>query len=485
MRKLFHMTAPVVPAGDSCTVSSISPSDATTKASEQEHAYGILIMTAIYAAILTLIAGLYLLSPKPNGRKFCGETVQLARRLSFPLNCDSMEFIDEAIMPSSLLKRGSERQERPLFVTAAAVPTQLLIHSRFWRLIPEHIINSISASPAFHDHYAKHHLSIAWSEYPHDSLCAYVSYIALNGIVVIGSLLLFNWLTIGTWKFNGTVVAFASLLLATDVVKAFFWSPHTQMFNLLVPLGAVLLCEALIRVPNRSLRSMWTFGFVTGIFTLAYGSFPVLILAGLFGLASHLVAQKDRILWSRFGAQSLALIAGLVLPSGIWITLCKVVAGEYHNRELSVYHQFIWIWESARLGWSELLWQSEQHCQQFIAALLPVLYFPLLLLFGTVLFGVALRVPVRLIYRERSSTFIAIAFTTFVCLIYFYLLGTYRERLALNIVLPLILASAILAVGIVERVARPFPAALVQTSVWCLVLVRFVYQIGKAGPWSS
>lgn len=472
-------------ASRDCSVSSsIKPFTAITQPCAA-NAYDLLRITMIYAAISAVAVGLYLISPKPEGRYFCGQTVQLGRHLSFPLNCDSMEFIDDAISPSSLLKAGSERQDRPLFVTAAAIPTQLLIQSRFWRIIPERFYTSIAASPAFSAHYLKHHVSTTWSVYAKYSLCAYVSYIALNGVIVLAALLLFHWLTTITWEANGIVIAFASLLLANDVVKAFFWSPHTQMLNLVIPLGAVLVCDSFLRVPSRSLGFMWTVGFAIGILTLAYGSFPVWVLAGMLGLAIRLFSKEIHISLLRFCTQSLALVTGLALPSGIWIALCHVVAGGYHNRELAVYHQFIWIWESYHLGWSQLFKASTSNLVQFLAVLLPVLYFPVLLLVGIVVVGRSLRVPIGLVLRERSTTFVAIAISISVCLVYFYFLGTYRERLALNIVLPLLLAAAILAIGILERVPRPLAALMVQLSIWILIVARFTYEISKAGPWSS
>ena len=122
---------------------------------------------------------------------------------------------------------------------------------------------------------------------------------------------------------------------------------------------------------------------------------------------------------------------------------------------------------------------------QFLAVLLPVSYFPVLLLVGTVVVGRSLRVPIGLVLRERSTTFVAIAISTSVCLVYFYFLGTYRERLALNIVLPLLLVSAIFAISILERVPRPLAALMVQLSIWILIVARFAYEISKAGPWSS
>jgi hypothetical protein len=35
------------------------------------------------------------------------------------------------------------------------------------------------------------------------------------------------------------VVSVGLLLVTNDISKAFFWSPHTQMFNVLVPVMAV------------------------------------------------------------------------------------------------------------------------------------------------------------------------------------------------------------------------------------------------------
>ena len=64
---------------------------------------------------------------------------------------------------------------------------------------------------------------------------AYIAYVLLNAFVVLAALLVFHrlvagWVTRAVW-----LVALASFLLANDVVKAFFWTPHTQMFHVLLP----------------------------------------------------------------------------------------------------------------------------------------------------------------------------------------------------------------------------------------------------------
>lgn len=138
----------------------------------------------LYSTMIALATGAYLLSPPPRSSEhYCGATVHLGRLLSLNVNCDSMEFIDEAIDPAMLLHPGASRQERPLFVLSAALLTHLLMATGLSRMAPARVVEAFTAAPAFKKHYEKHHLSLAPRLYAKYVLCAYFSHLL---IVVAG-----------------------------------------------------------------------------------------------------------------------------------------------------------------------------------------------------------------------------------------------------------------------------------------------------------
>ena len=66
-------------------------------------------------------------------------------------------------------------------------------------------------------------------------------------------------------------------------MKAFFWTPHTQMLNSLVPLVAVMYCRRLIRGRNSiaPVGNLGLAGFASGYRPSSqYGTFVIVIGAG-------------------------------------------------------------------------------------------------------------------------------------------------------------------------------------------------------------
>jgi hypothetical protein len=300
-----------------------------------------------YAAGIGLVTALFLLAPPAHDpAQFCGETMHLGHLLSFPMNCDSMDFIDDAILPVLLLNPQSGRQDRPLFVALAALPTRILITFRLWRLVPTRTYEAVAAAPGLLVHYDKHHPPISWQLYPKYVICAYVSYVMVNGILILAALLLFHWLALKRLDKNTIVLALAAMLLATDVVKAFFWTPHTQMFNVVMPLGSVLLCQEVLRCPCRSILSFGCIGIGTGVLSLAYGSFAVWILACVATLLLSAVGKGRQLSVPASLQRSLAILSGFAVPTLAWIAVCEVVVGSYTNLAMTQDHEIVWIFES-------------------------------------------------------------------------------------------------------------------------------------------
>jgi hypothetical protein len=428
-------------------------------------------IAGLYVTLIVVAAGLYLFAPTAGGNDWlCGRTVRLGQRLSFPFNCDSPTFINLAIEPSHLLDRDSMRQDRPVYVISAAILSRLLLASGAWRLVPAHLCQNIVAQDAGSD-----------TRRIQQYLCGYLAYILMNGVLLLATLLLFHWLVAEEWSANPIVIGFSAFLLTNDLVKTFFWTPHLQLFNLTVPLASVAIFQHTYR--RSSLGILWTggIGLAVGSLSLTYGSFAICASTAAAAMALRIGWRRD-ISLGGFVMSGGALIIAFALPTLIWMETCKLVSGNYYNRELIEYHEFVWIIESARQGSAQLVASLTANLYTFLKALLPVVPFPILLFAGVFDLGLLVRAPVLLILSERSDAFIAIVVTILGCFVFFYFTGFYQERLAQNVVIPILLGAAILAVDIVKKLYTPFVTSAL--SIWALVLIRLAQEIVKPGPWS-
>jgi len=254
------------------------------------------------------------------------------------------------------------------------------------------------------------------------------------------------------------------------------------MFTFVVPLGCVLLCQSLLRPSSHS--KAWTgwIGIVTGVLSLAYGSFCIWILAGLMALALCNRVNDASLTFRGFIWQSVLLAMGFAFPALGWILTCKLVFGGYHNPELAQYRQFIWVLDSVRFGVHHFLYTASLKWAEFLEVVFSVAGLPTLVLGAVVFAGFAIGAPIWLIIRERSLAYLSIGITIGASVFFFYFMGFYQARLELNVVLPFLLAAAILTVSIVERAEIQSAAPIAAVLVWAITILCLLYEVAKPFP---
>ena len=136
-------------------------------------------------------------------------------------------------------------------------------------------------------------------------------------------------------------------MIFNDVVRAFIWSPHTQMFNLLLPaLGVALILADRRRTPAR--LCLYALGIGVGI--LAYAAwalvFPCLVIAEAWA--------RRGAGWRAGGWRLLGLLVAMAmlcaLPTVLWLGFLRVAVGPITMPETSRYHEVVWIVEALRVG---------------------------------------------------------------------------------------------------------------------------------------
>ena len=147
----------------------------------------------VYTALTAVLCFLFLFSSKPN-EEYCGKFIDVGSFGTFPLNCDSYDYVDTAKNPIKLFETQSIRQTRPLYVVLASAVGYTL--SPLFAVLP---IKNIAAQ----------------DELLADSF--YWGFMLLNFTILVISLLLFD--RIADILTDGKFPQFAKYIFAVFLVQ--------------------------------------------------------------------------------------------------------------------------------------------------------------------------------------------------------------------------------------------------------------------------
>jgi len=387
-------------------------------------------LTALYTVAALVAVHLIFLAPPVKPGHPCATVVDLSDTLSYGVSCDSDEFIRVARHPGAISVEDSFRQGRPLQSLVAALGA--FVEDPHPDRHGSTTLDSAGCTQCLQ--------SAIGNPYDYENQPGWLPYVLLNFVQLLAAVLIFDRLLRrrGTGV-NLPVLLLAVLLLANVVSKNFFWSAHTQIWNVLLPVICVAACAALVREPERDWRYMGAVGLLVGFGTLAYGSVivivPALIIAAALGRRLGGAA-----LFSRESVKpTAALTAGAVAPLLAWVAL------------------IVWITDALKDGGvGRLIDEAAAMLGDFWSVLWPVMWPPLLLLAVMLVIARAAGVSVREIAESRRELLLAIGATLVVCLPFFALQGFYRERLAFNLAVPVIVAVGVVALELTARARRPY-----------------------------
>jgi hypothetical protein len=279
------------------------------------------LKTHIYLKLISLSLALQLVSLFRNypTNHPCGRVLEVVGPINVLINCDSSVYMKDAQAPSRLFNGESVYQDRPL-------PTLIVSAlSKFWQFLnlPNFSREIIGNSGNVTNY----------------SFITYFFFILLSAVVL--SLTCFigiNTLSELTKRFNASedlfvVVAtiFVFLISMNELTKTFFWTPGSQMFNLLLPVYLfALIQKSQSKVSNKV--------FITNIILFAlllfsYAFFIILIIPLLFLNWKNF---KYRLFW----------ITPIPLLYFLYPSLIKVFGGEYYSFGFGYRRLYVWIIDS-------------------------------------------------------------------------------------------------------------------------------------------
>ena len=365
----------------------------------------------------------------------CGKVQSLGHGAHVLINCDSAVFMKDAQNPKRLFNGQSVYQDRPLYASLNWLISTPLIHLG----VPnkEIVVTGNSGVPT------------SYSE------IFYLTYLLINFcILMLAVFLMIKWVkTTGIWREYRTLnlLIIANLLLiltANELTKTYFWTPHSQMFNLLLPCYALYLGAISGRLCNR--RTLYFHATLIGIGLLFYSLLGILYY---FIVTASGIRRRIRI-----QAVLFSLIPWLLFPLSV-----KALGGTYRSIALSKYRLFIWLLDGIQ---NRTFFQDIIHNGRVFLRTLPVT--PLIIVFLSAAclsaFG-ARKFTVHSLVKSEKIRFSLLYFT------FFAALGYYARRVTLGpiVFIELLLFSLVLN-GLKGKWDPYIKAAL---------LLLFVFQLGS------
>lgn len=357
--------------------------------------------------------------------------IVIDRYIAMPINCDAPSFVGAAINPSYITKENYSRQSRPGYIFLGVVTGYFVyyisypFHSKIQSLVSKKIPEPDKSKAA--------DKGVYWFSF-------YSGFIFLNFVILLVSFFLFDKIVVmvsGIWKnhqFLWYLLLF--LLSANQLTKFFFWTAHTQLFNILAPLLCIYIG---LYIKNHTIAFLKyiVISILSGCLLLVYGNFLLLlptILFSQFYMYYKQTSNQKMLLLMR----SIILCVCFFLPLAIWAVFLNFKGVSLYSSEITKYRQFIWIADTLKISTTSFINTLLDFTTTFITTLGAII-FPLVILVITKLYSyftkpVAPDSTSREIeelkkYQKKLTGF---SMTTFI--VFFWLLGFYADRLSFSLV---------------------------------------------------
>jgi hypothetical protein len=415
--------------------------------------------------------------PDADAGANCIGNVELPGPFGFALNCDSPEFLWLARDPSGLLFHVNSRQSRPGMILLAA-----LVQAPLSLVLPA----DGPPTPVYQGLYDPIAVSRSFTR----DRPAYFAYLLLNFGILLASfqalrLAIERWHPVRTGAAAIILVATGLLLVANDVTKAFVWSPHTQMFNILVPVLAVLATQRAFADGRIARNFALGMGLLSGIGMTIYPVFVVIPACLLLPAVIGLWREKS---WTARRRDLAGLAILLVLsatPLALWYGFVLATTGQFFHAELDL-RQVIWMKDALDKGVGALAEQWFGYLGLSLAMAAPQALGLIALvawLALTVLVGLARR-HLDAARLSAAVPMIAIGlYASGAALGFYTCVGWITERLAYAMLPPLVVAAGAVAIMVAHRLP---PAQRPVFAGGCLLIAiaQVIYEAAKIGPWS-
>lgn len=444
----------------------------------------------VAATVLTLSAVLpFLISPtrgpeneRPDGYS---RVVVITGPLHIVLNCDSPEFILLARDPAMVLEPDRKNwQSRPGYVVigwsiACVIRALPLDKVGMWSSGRDGAGSPAVGSPAL---IGMHEPGPLWGK-PVGNLPEYLGYIVLNFALLVSSILLTTKL-LGIKNLYKPAILFPLAILAcNELTKAFFWTPHLQIFNVFYPILSIALNAWILSYKGTiGPYQISLIGIALGLGALVYGAFLVSMAAAALCLLVGQDPPPLRGLLRRDINRVLLLVAAFAAPIATWVAFVRARTGSFYAYETERYRHFVWLVDAWNMGGRTFVTKLTSNLQAFVETIPPVVALPSLALAFVAIASSALGQSRKPSDRDRVLCKSVLAFFA-VGIPFYALMGLYRSRLTWVFVPPLLIVLALELEKFVDGLS-PSRRLPVNVALLGLTLAHVFYWVFTVGPFS-
>ena len=326
----------------------------------------------------------------------CGRVLDINSAMSVLINCDSAVYMKDAQNPVRLVNGESVYQDRPLptlFVAAL---------SKFW-----HFLN---LPDYYRDVQGNSGQMVTYS------LITYVIFMALSAAIFsftcyLGIKSLFHFqqkINIPNEMFISTAFIFVTIISMNEITKTFFWTPGSQMFNLLLPIYAFYL----ISRGDKTITDKFylTQILIVSLLLFSYAFFVILIIPLLL------------IKWNKLRYRLLLCLIPIIL----YLTypyLLNQFGGVYNNYAVGYRRMYVWVIDAYK---QNIFYEKLSEFLSYFLRSVPVL--PTIILIITFIVFSLIQKNIKLDFRGEL-----VVISAHIFMISFY--GYYSRRLTFPIII--------------------------------------------------
>jgi hypothetical protein len=251
----------------------------------------------------------------------CGRVLNVFASLNVLVNCDSAVFMKDAQDTSRLIDGESVYQDRPAHAFTVSALSNLI-----------KVVGFPNTSRAITGNSGE--ITVYQTTY-------YLSYLILNLLIVLVAAnlaLRFIHSSIGTFPlYTQACISLITIFIvsANELTKSFFWTPHSQMFNVLLPILAITLISRRLEV-----NSLKRYLFISS------GILALMFYYPMYGILLPILLFSS---YSKFLKKSLLLFIPLVLFL-VYPKTLEFLGGSYSNYAISNFRQYVWIIDALKQG---------------------------------------------------------------------------------------------------------------------------------------
>ena len=246
----------------------------------------------------------------------CGRVLEITKDIGVLINCDSAVYMKDAQSPSRLFNGESVYQDRPL-------PTLLVsLFAKIWHFfnLPDYRRDILGNSGVVVNY----------------SLVTYILFLILSASILSISC----WLGIKTFsnitsKFNLNNQSFifisfifTIMISMNELTKTFFWTPGSQMFNILIPVYLFYLLQFAYSPVSDRFFIANVCAFIILLFSYA---FFILLIIPLVLLS-----------WKNYKLR-IFVLAISVLIYAYYPILLRLLGGTYYNFAIGYRRMYVWV----------------------------------------------------------------------------------------------------------------------------------------------